>query len=202
MLDKKFFIDVGPEVRDKYRKHIFKDAKDVKGRKFKSNYSSGYAKRKKAGGKGFIGGFPFNAPVASGDTLKDYSLIKTMSNLDTLTFFIHNDSVNHLGILINNHQKNTQTIYNLNLLDIPEETINIPPVEFETELSLPSSDFQKIIRDMINIGENIEIKSIGSQLLLNCSGDFASQETVFRFNYRKGDIFSMLLIMILKQPLI
>ena len=80
MLDKKFFIDVGPEVRDKYRKHIFKGAKDVKGNKFKSNYSSGYAKRKKAGGKGFIGGFPFNAPVASGDTLKDYSLIKTMSN--------------------------------------------------------------------------------------------------------------------------
>lgn len=30
---------------------------------------------------------------------------------------------------------------------------------------------------MVNIGENIEIKSIGSQLLLNCSGDFASQET-------------------------
>lgn len=80
MLDKKFFIDVGPEVRDKYRKHIFKGAKDVNGRKFKSNYSSEYAKRKKAGGKGFIGGFPFNAPVASGQTLNDYSLIKTMSN--------------------------------------------------------------------------------------------------------------------------
>ena len=47
MLDKKFFIDVGPEVRDKYRKHIFKGAKDVKGNKFKSNYSSEYAKRKK-----------------------------------------------------------------------------------------------------------------------------------------------------------
>ena len=31
---------------------------------------------------------------------------------------------------------------------------------------------------MVNIGENIEIKSIGSQLILNCSGDFASQETI------------------------
>ena len=31
---------------------------------------------------------------------------------------------------------------------------------------------------MVNIAENIEIKSIGSQLLLNCSGDFASQETI------------------------
>ena len=31
---------------------------------------------------------------------------------------------------------------------------------------------------MVNIGENIEIKSIGTQLILNCSGDFASQETI------------------------
>ena len=50
--------------------------------------------------------------------------------------------------------------------------------EFETELTFPSSDFQKIIRDMINIGENIEIKSVGTKLILNCNGDFASQETI------------------------
>ena len=112
------------------------------------------------------------------NVLNLYKLIKTMSNLDTLTFFIHNDSVNHLGILINNHQKNTQTIYNLNLLDIPEETINIPPVEFETELSLPSSDFQKIIKDMGSIGVNTEIKSVGSKLIFKCDGDFASQTTI------------------------
>ena len=85
---------------------------------------------------------------------------------------------NKLGILISNPEKNSQTIYKLNLLDIVDENIKIPPAEFETELSLPSGDFQKIIRDMINIGENIEIKSIGSQLLLNCVGDLASQETI------------------------
>ena len=56
--------------------------------------------------------------------------------------------------------------------------INIPPAVFETELTFPSNDFQKIIRDMINIGENIDIKSIGPKLILNCNGDFASQETI------------------------
>ena len=66
----------------------------------------------------------------------------------------------------------------MNLLDIPEENITIPPAEFETELTLPSSDFQKLIRDMINIGENTEIKSIGSTLTFNCEGDFANQSTL------------------------
>ena len=31
---------------------------------------------------------------------------------------------------------------------------------------------------MINIGENIDIKSIGPKLILQCNGDFASQETI------------------------
>ena len=31
---------------------------------------------------------------------------------------------------------------------------------------------------MINIGSDVEIKSIGSTLTLNCNGDFASQNTI------------------------
>ena len=107
-----------------------------------------------------------------------FKLIKTMNNTDTLSFYIKEDNENKLGILINNQDKNTQTIYELNLLDIPEEDISIPPIEFETELTLPSSDFQKLIRDMVNIGDNMEIKSVGSSLILNCAGDFASQNTI------------------------
>ena len=34
MLDAAFFLRVGPNVRDRYRKHIFKDAKDVFGNNF------------------------------------------------------------------------------------------------------------------------------------------------------------------------
>ena len=107
-----------------------------------------------------------------------FKLIKTMNNTDTLSFYIKKDNENKLGILINNQDKNTQTIYELNLLDIPEEDIQIPPIEFETELTLPSGDFQKLIRDMVNIGDNMEIKSVGSTLILNCIGDFASQNTI------------------------
>ena len=36
MLDKMFFLKIGPNVRDRYRKHIFQDAKDVFGKPFKA----------------------------------------------------------------------------------------------------------------------------------------------------------------------
>ena len=107
-----------------------------------------------------------------------FKLIKTMSNNDTLTLFMEKNNENQLGIKIHNDEKNLQTTYRLNLLDIQEEEMPLPAAEFDSELTFPSGDFQKIIRDMINISENIEIKSIGTKLVLSCDGDFASQETV------------------------
>jgi len=107
-----------------------------------------------------------------------FKLIKTMNNTDTLSIYINKDDTNKLGLRINNQEKNTHTIYKLNLLDIADEEIQIPPAEFETELTLPSSDFQKLIRDMVNIGETVEIQSIGNSLKLECNGDFANQITI------------------------
>ena len=91
-----------------------------------------------------------NKVVVGVNMLNFFKLIKTMTNSETLTLFIEKENENKLGILINNNEKNSQTVYKLNLLDIADENIKIPPAEFETELSLPSGDFQKIIRDMIN----------------------------------------------------
>ena len=54
MLDKSFFNELGKDVRDMYRKHIFdpagggKGAKDVYGKKYK-NYSQSYGLAKKTG---------------------------------------------------------------------------------------------------------------------------------------------------------
>ena len=105
-----------------------------------------------------------------------------MSNNDVLTLYLKKGETNKLGIMINNEIKNTQTIFKLNLLDISEEDIKVPPAEFETELTLPSADFQKLIRDMTNIGECVDIKSVGENLIFECNGDFASQETLLREN--------------------
>jgi proliferating cell nuclear antigen len=109
-----------------------------------------------------------------------FKLIKVMGNNDILNLYIEKNDINRLGIRIYNEIKNTQTTFKLNLLDIAEEEINIPPAEFETELSLPSVDFQKLIRDMTNIGDLVDIKSVGENLIFNCDGDFATQETILK----------------------
>ena len=52
-----------------------------------------------------------------------FKLIKAMSNNDTLTLFILKENPNRLGIRINNVEKNSQTTFQLNLLDISDDEI-------------------------------------------------------------------------------
>ena len=107
-----------------------------------------------------------------------FKLIKTMNNNDTLSLYIEKDDTNRLGIRIENGEKNSVTKYKLNLMDLPEEKIDIPPASFESVLTMPSNDFQKSCRDMAQIADNMEIKSVGNQLIFSCKGDFATQDTI------------------------
>lgn len=107
-----------------------------------------------------------------------HKLIKTINNSDTLTMFVDSDDINHLGIRIENSEKNTKTTYKLNLLDLDNTNISIDPTEFPAVINLPSTDFQKICRDMHNLADLMEIKNINNQLIFSCKGDFCSQETI------------------------
>jgi len=106
-----------------------------------------------------------------------FKLIKTMGNNDTLTLYLEEENQSLLGIKIENSEKNSVTDYKLNLMDLNETNIQIPPATFESVITMPSTDFQKICRDMHNLADDIEIKSVGQQLLFSCKGDFAEQET-------------------------
>ena len=106
-----------------------------------------------------------------------FKLIKTMSNNDTLTLFLLEENQSVLGIKIENSEKNSVTKYKLNLMDLHEDTISIPPATFDSVITMPSTDFQKICRDMHNLADDIEIKSVDQQIMFSCKGDFASQDT-------------------------
>lgn len=111
-----------------------------------------------------------------------HKLIKTINSSDTLTLFMDRHDMNHLGIRIENGEKNTKTIYKLNLLDLDRENISIDPVEFNSVITMPSNDFQKICRDMYNVADFVEIKNINTQLIFACKGEFCLQETVLTDN--------------------
>ena len=77
MLDKKFFLKVGPEVVAKFRKHTFMEGKDVDKKKFKG-YSRDYTIAKRSGNiKRQASEFKNStAPVLTSDLMRDWTMRK------------------------------------------------------------------------------------------------------------------------------
>ena len=119
-----------------------------------------------------------NKVVIGVNMLNLHKLIKTINSADTLTLFMDRNDMNHLGIRIENGEKNSRTVYKLNLLDLDRENIVIDPAEFSSVITMPSADFQKICRDMFNVADFVEIKNVGTQLVFACRGEFCNQETI------------------------
>ena len=78
--------------------------------------------------------------------LKLHMLIKTITNNDILSLFILKNDPNILGINIENIEKNVKTTYKLSMLDIDVLNVEIPPVAFNTIITMPSIYLQKITK--------------------------------------------------------
>ena len=110
-----------------------------------------------------------------------FKLINSIDADDILTIFIEESEysdgiVDHLGLKFENGEIKQCKIQKLKLIEPEEEELEVPDVKFSSIISLPSSDFQKIIRDMSNISERLEIKSVGNELIFKCKGPFAEAE--------------------------
>ena len=110
-----------------------------------------------------------------------FKLINTIDNDDTLTIYIEKQHysdgvVDYLGLKFENGDIKQCKNQKLKLIEPDEEELLLPEVTFSSVINLPSSDFQKIIRDLSNISERLEIKSVGNELIFKCQGPFAMCE--------------------------
>ena len=110
-----------------------------------------------------------------------FKLINTIDNDDTLTIYIENADyvdgiVSHLALKFENGDIKQCKTQKLRLIEPEMEELQYPNVKFSSIINLPSSDFQKIIRDLSCISDKLEIKSVGNELIFKCAGQFASAE--------------------------
>jgi proliferating cell nuclear antigen len=116
--------------------------------------------------------------LAGLNLLNTFKIMKTITNNDTLTLEI-NDKQELMDIKIENENKKTTTTFKLKLLDINDEVYENPSINMDYTTIIPSGSFQRIIRDMSSIADNVTIKRFENKLAFICDGDFAQQETVF-----------------------
>ena len=110
-----------------------------------------------------------------------FKLINSIDNDDTLTMYIEEGDyvdgiVSHLALKFENGEIKQCKTQKLRLIEPEMEELKYPDVKFSSIINLPSSDFQKIIRDLSCISDKLEIKSVGNELIFRCNGQFATAE--------------------------
>ena len=109
-----------------------------------------------------------------------HKLVKSVSNYDTVTWWIRHDAPYELNIRIDNKEKNVVFESRLKLLDIDQETINIPAVRFDSVIAMPSADLQRYCRDLFIVSDRIRLTSTAGAFELAAVGDFAAQKITVR----------------------
>lgn len=104
-----------------------------------------------------------------------FKLLKSISNTDILTI-THDDE--NLIITVSNDGKKCTSKFSIRLLDLNEDILDLPENDNDTyETLVPSIDFQKIVRDMSNIGTEMLVNRSGNTIEFSCKGDFAEKHT-------------------------
>lgn len=115
-------------------------------------------------------------PVNIGiNLLSVFKILKSIKHTDTISFTIYDKDDNNMYIQSQNSDKKSTITSKIKLLDMDEKIYNIPDIEFESYITMPSSDFQTYISDLANISSEIEFRSNSNNLSLKAAGDFAEQ---------------------------
>lgn len=112
------------------------------------------------------------------------TLYKMLRNLTTggyqLELSILADDADHLQVIITNNEKRTCIRNRLRLLRLRQDVITIPPTTFSRVLSIPSGDFQRYIRELSGLSNNIKVQSTRDKFILSASGTSGSSSIEIR----------------------
>ena len=118
-------------------------------------------------------------PVVVGiDTSVLFKTIKSANRRETITFYMDKNDEDKLGIELADPFMGKVKDYKIPMLALDDKVINISEMSFDYVINIPSVQFQQIIKDIQLLeGKVVEIKSVGKQLIFNCSDGLAEFKT-------------------------
>lgn len=122
--------------------------------------------------------------VICANSLHLFKLISNTSNDDLFSMYIDREdynegSVSYLGLQYDNGKIQQCNNYKLRLFEPDEDELEVPEVTYSAIIHMPSTGFQKIIRDLTGLSDRIKIESVGDDLIFSCEGQFARSK-IFR----------------------
>jgi proliferating cell nuclear antigen len=133
----------------------------------------------------YICEYPENKPLIAGlNLLHLYKILKTINhNHNVLYIYIDDTNKNIMHIKVSSKTRLVISNYALNLIEITENNMTIPSVQFDAEINIDSKFFQKQLKDFYGLDANsINIKLCSKQLFLSNYEGFICRNTIIDNN--------------------
>ena len=105
------------------------------------------------------------------------TIIKTLNNTDVLTLYVDETDPDYLIIVIEDKDRLRDSKYKMRLFDVKDEIEKIPDIEFPSVLTMPSTYFQRLCKDMSEFAKLLEINNVDNVLELTGKGQLLEQRT-------------------------
>jgi proliferating cell nuclear antigen len=112
-------------------------------------------------------------------------MLKCMGSQDKLSIRADDDGDSALFIF-ENPKEDRISNFDLKLMDIDQEQLGIPDTEYKCVVRMPSSEFQKICRDLGAIGDTVVISATKEGIKFSVTGDIGSGDMTLRSNTDDG----------------
>ncbi|KAJ7380805.1 hypothetical protein OS493_007187 [Desmophyllum pertusum] len=106
-------------------------------------------------------------------------ILKCASNDDSITVKAE-DTGDTVSFVFESPNQERVCEYNMKLMDIDSEHLGIPDQEYDAVVTMPSSEFQRICRDLTQIGDSVKIHCNKEGVKFSASGDLGDGSVLLK----------------------
>ncbi|CAH7685746.1 putative DNA processivity factor [Phakopsora pachyrhizi] len=106
-------------------------------------------------------------------------IVRCASNDDILTLRAQDDA-DLLNVIFETEKTDRLAEYEMKMMDIDIEHLGIPDTDYDAEISLPSSEFNRIIRDLKEMGESVRIEATKEGVKFSADGDIGKGSVMLK----------------------
>jgi len=100
-------------------------------------------------------------------------IVKCAGNDDTMTIRFQDES-DSLVLLFENENQDRQSEYEMKLMDLDAEHLGIPDQDYACVVKMPAGEFQRICRDLSQMGDSLSIVATKNGIEFSTKGDMGS----------------------------
>lgn len=113
-------------------------------------------------------------PINLGMSLTNLSKFLKCASTDDIITLKATDDCDKISLLFEDKNATESSEYELKLINIDSDYLGIPDQEYPVEIEMPSTKFQRICKDLVQIGEAVTISCVKESVRFSISGDLGS----------------------------